>query len=79
MVLHGSLTKLFYYMNYQGQTATILDLMALVQSLTKGKETTVSHLNDLITVVMNAFHYWNLIDVVPDWYDIEDSLNSGEE
>ena len=78
MVLHGSLTKLFYYMNYQGQTATILDLMALVQSFTKGKKTTVSHLNDLITVVLNAFRYWNLIDGVPDTYDIEDSPNPGE-
>ena len=64
---------------FQCQTATILDLMALVQSLTKGKKTTFSHLfDDLITVVLNAFSYWNLIHVVPDRYDIEDSLHSGE-
>ena len=62
---------------FQGQTATILDLIALVQSLTKGKRTTFSHLfDDLITVVLNAFSYWNLTHVVPDRYDIEDSLNS---
>ena len=64
---------------FQGQTATILDLMALVQSLTKEKKTTFSHLfDDFITVVLNAFSYWNLIHVVPDRHDIEDSLNSGE-
>ena len=61
---------------FQGHTATILDLIALVQSLTKGKITTFS--DDLITVVLNAFSYWNLIHVVPDRYDIEDSLNSGK-
>ena len=64
---------------FQSQTATILDLMALAQSLTTGKKTTFSQLfHDLITVVLNAFSYWNLIYVVPDRYDIEDSLNSGE-
>ena len=67
------------FQQFQGQTATILDLMALVQSLTKGKKTTFSHLfDDLITVVLNAFSYWNLIHVLPDRYDFEDYLNSGE-
>ena len=52
--------------------------MALVQSLTKGKKTTFSHLfDDLIMVILNAFSYWNLIHVVPDRYDIKDSLNTG--
>ena len=42
---------------FQGQTATILDLMALVLSLTKGKKTTFGHLSDaLITVVLSAFN-----------------------
>ena len=40
---------------FQGKTATIVDLMALVQSLTKGKKTTFSHLfDDLITVVLKC-------------------------
>ena len=78
MVLYGSLTKHELEIErFQGQTATILDLMASAQSLTEGKKTTFSHLfYDLITVVLNAFSYWNLIHVVPDRYDIEDSLNS---
>ena len=53
--------------------------MALVQSPTKGKKTTFGHLfDDLIAVVLNTFSYWNLIHVVPDRYDIEDSINAGE-
>ena len=67
------------FQQFQGQTATILDLMALVQSLTKGKKTTFGHLSDaLITVVLSAFNYGNLIHVVPDQYDIDDSIKSGE-
>ena len=31
---------------FQSQTATIFDLMAIVQSLTKGKKTTFGHLSD---------------------------------
>ena len=53
--------------------------MALVQSLTKGKKTTFGHLSDaLITVVLSAFSYRNLIHVVADRYDTEDSIKSGE-
>ena len=53
--------------------------MALVQSLIKGKKTTFGHLSDaLITIVLSAFNYGNLIHVVPDRYDIEDSIKSGE-
>ena len=64
---------------FQGQTATILDLMAKVQSLTEGKKTTFGHLSDaLITVVLSAFNYGNLIHVVADRYEIEDSIKSGE-
>ena len=64
---------------FQGETATILDLMALVQSLTKRKKTTFGHLSDaLITVVLSAFNYGNLIHVVADRYGIEDSIKSGE-
>ena len=33
------------HQRFQGQTATILDLMALLQSLTKGKKTTFGHLS----------------------------------
>ena len=53
--------------------------MALVQSLTEGKKTSFGHLSDaLIMVVLSAFNYKNLIHVIPDQYDIEDSIKSGE-
>ena len=39
----------------------------------------VTYLTDaLITVVLSAFNYGNLIHVVADRYDIEDSIKSGE-
>ena len=53
--------------------------MAQVQSLTKGKKTTFGHLSDaLITVVLSAFNHGNLIHVVADRYEIENSIKSGE-
>ena len=64
---------------FQGQTVTILDLMASVQSLTKEKKTTFGHLSDvLIMVVLSAFNYGNLVHVVADRYDTEDSIKSGK-
>ena len=53
--------------------------MTLVRSLAKGNKTTCGHLSDaLITVVLSALNYGNLIHVVPDRSDIEDSIKSGE-
>ena len=50
-----------------------------MQSLTKGKKATFGHLSDaLIAVVLSAFNYGNLIHVLPDRYDIEDSIKSGK-
>ena len=47
--------------------------MPSVQSITKGKKTTFSHLSDVY-----AFNYGNLIHVTPNRYDTEDSIKSGK-
>ena len=59
------------------KTVTVPDIMALVQSITKGKKTTFGQLADsLCDMVLSPFAYSACVHVVPDRYDISDSIKA---
>ena len=64
---------------YTGKTTTILDMMAFVQSSTKAGKKNFGELADsLARTVLHSFAYSNNVHVVPDRYNLEDSIKSGE-
>ena len=55
----------------------VLDIMALVQSITKGKKTMCGQLADsLCDMVLSPVAYSACLHVVPDRYDISDSIEA---
>ena len=61
------------------QTAYIVDLLAVIQMLSKGKTKAFGELSDTIaTIISGKFHSPSHVHVVPDRYDVEDSIRSGE-
>ena len=61
------------------QSAYIIDLLAVIQTLSKGKMTTFGELSDTIAAIILAkLHFAHHAHVVPDRYGVEDSIKSGE-
>ena len=59
--------------------AYIVDLLAIVQMITKGNMTSFGELSDqLAHIVLTKFKFANAVQVVPDRYDYEDSIKAGE-
>ena len=61
------------------QTAYIVGLLAIIQMLSKGKMKTFGELSDTIAgTIIAKFQFASQVHIVPDRYDVEDSIKSGE-
>ena len=61
------------------QTAYIVDLLAMIQMLSKGKMKTFGELSDTIVgTIIVKFQFASQVHISPDRYDVEDSIKSGE-
>ena len=61
------------------QTAYIVDLLAIIQMLSKGKMKTFEELSDTIAgTIMANFKFASQVHIAPDRCDVEDSTKSGE-
>lgn len=61
------------------QTAYIIDLLAIIQMIFKGNMKTSGELSEAIAApVMAKFRFASQVHVVPDRYDVEDSIKAGE-
>ena len=65
---------------FEGKTVTMFDLIALVQFVTKGKQTTFGHLSDaLMSIALNMVTYSDCVHIEDSIrYDTDDSIKSGE-
>ena len=61
------------------QSTYIIDLLAVIQTLSKGKMTTFGELSDTIAaIILTKLHFARHAHVVPDRYGVEGSIKSGE-
>ena len=61
------------------QTAYVVDLLAIIQMLSKGKMKTFEELSDTIAgTIMANFKFASQVHIAPDRCDVEDSTKSGE-
>ena len=57
------------------QTAYIVDLLEIIQMLSKGKMKTFGELSDTIAgTIIAKFQFASQVHIVPDRYDVEDSI-----
>ena len=61
------------------QTAYIVDLLAIIQMLSKGNMKTFGELSGTIAgTIIAKFQFANQVHIVPDRYDVKDLIKSGE-